>query len=480
MSFSKTIVHMPFIPFAVDICIVGGGVSGLAAAITAAEILKQNDASPRITLLESDAKVGGRVRSDYTDDGYILDRGFAVFIEEYPTSKILIDYNELNLQQFLPGARVKLSGRETLAAVSDPLRRPRDLWKAVTSPVGSVQDKLRLAPLFYTVVSRSIDELFAMDETDTLSCLRNYNFSEGFIESFFAPFLEGIYLAPLDKQSSRMFHFVFKMFTTGSAALPKRGMQAVADQLGEKAHGLGVKMSINTSVTSLRHHNGRYIVDISSNEGVSKLLAKSIVVATNERSAQQLLSNILKTTKSPRLLSQRTVACLYYALPAPSPLLEPILILNGEGSSRRNTRNFPINNVCFPTIVQPRYAPKGYALCCVSILEKALNEYNDDHEALDVDIRKQLATWFPDHAKNIVDTSIWVQKGFYFLPCAQPAQFHEQDCANVHGGKDCTMFNGEKLPGGMYVCGDYMATATFNGALESGVNAGKAAAIARY
>jgi predicted NAD/FAD-dependent oxidoreductase len=26
----------------------------------------------------------------------------------------------------------------------------------------------------------------------------------------------------------------------------------------------------------------------------------------------------------------------------------------------------------------------------------------------------------------------------------------------------------------MYVCGDYMATATLNGALESGVNAGEA------
>ena len=458
----------------------GGGVSGLAAAITAAELAKQNNASPKIALLESGARVGGRVRSDFTDDGYLLDRGFAVFIEEYPTSKILLDYNELKLQQFLPGAIVKLPGRDGLAAVSDPLRRPRDLWKALSSPVGSVQDKLRLAPLFYTVVSKSIDELFSMEETDTLSCLRKYKFSEEFIESFFAPFLEGIYLAPLEKQSSLMFHFVFKMFTTGSAALPEGGMQAVADQLSEKAHELGVNVNLDTSVTSIQCHDGRYTVGMSSNEGTSKLSAKSIVVATNEIIAQQLLSNTLKTTKSLSLLSQRTVACLYYALPAPAPFLEPILILNGEGSSRRNTRNFPINNVCFPTTVQSKYAPEGYELCSVSILEKALNEYNNDLEALDADIRKQLATWFPDHAKNIVDTSIWVQKGFYLIQYAQPAHFNEQDCANVHGGKDCAMFHGEKLPDGMYVCGDYMATATFNGALESGVNAGEAAAMNHY
>ena len=61
------------------------------------------------------------MRSDYTDDGYILDRGFAVFIEEYPASKLLLDYDGLQLQQFLPGARVKLSDKEGLAAVSDPL-----------------------------------------------------------------------------------------------------------------------------------------------------------------------------------------------------------------------------------------------------------------------------------------------------------------------------------------------------------------------
>ncbi len=64
-------------------------------------------------------KIGGWVRSDYTPDGYILDRGFAIFIQEYPTSKQLLCYNSLQVKQFPPGAWVKLSGREELAAVSD-------------------------------------------------------------------------------------------------------------------------------------------------------------------------------------------------------------------------------------------------------------------------------------------------------------------------------------------------------------------------
>jgi hypothetical protein len=68
----------------------------------------------------TDTKVGGRVRSDYTPDGYILDQGYAIFIEEYPTSKQLLDYNSLQLKQFSPGAGVKLSGREELALPNSP------------------------------------------------------------------------------------------------------------------------------------------------------------------------------------------------------------------------------------------------------------------------------------------------------------------------------------------------------------------------
>ncbi|KAL7511240.1 hypothetical protein ACHAXN_008669, partial [Cyclotella atomus] len=455
----------------VDLCIIGGGISGLSAAITAAST-KRNAS---ITLLESSSNIGGRVRSDYTSDGYILDRGFAVFIEEYPMSQVLLDYNALGLRQFLPGARVKLCNDAKLAAVSDPLRRRRDIWKAVSSPVGSFNDKLRLAPLFYTVVTKSIEELFDMDEVDTLSCLRGYGFSEEFIQSFFAPFLEGIYLTPLDKQSSRMFHFVFKMFTLGSVSLPKGGMQTVANQLGDKARSLGVDICCDASVCSIQQKDGKFAVDINKASGTAKRRAKSVVMATNERVANQLLSSFIETTTAPPL-TQRTVACLYYAFPSPDPLLEPILILNGEGSTKRNARNHPINNVCFPSVVQSSYAPNGHELCSVSVLEKALSEYNGDYEALDIDVRKQLASWFPEHASNILDTSIWVQKEIYVIEDAQPIHFNEENCANVNGGRDCTIFRGEQLPDGMYVCGDYMATSTLNGALESGVNAGNAAA----
>lgn len=61
-----------------DVVIIGGGVSGLTAAITAAETAKKKS---KVVLLEAHSELGGRVKSEKTEDGYVLDEGFAVFIE---------------------------------------------------------------------------------------------------------------------------------------------------------------------------------------------------------------------------------------------------------------------------------------------------------------------------------------------------------------------------------------------------------------
>lgn len=44
-------------------------------------------------------------------------------------------------------------------------------------------------------------------------------------------FSQGIFLSPLEEQSSRMFEFVFKMFSVGAASLPEGGMGQVPLQI---------------------------------------------------------------------------------------------------------------------------------------------------------------------------------------------------------------------------------------------------------
>jgi phytoene dehydrogenase-like protein len=102
---------------------------------------------------------------------------------------------------------------------------------------------VNILPLIFNVRTKSIEKLFEERETDTETALiERWGFSDDIINKFFKPFLEGIYLTPLSKQSSRMFSFVFKMFSEGAATLPEGGIGAVATQLEEKAKKLGVEI----------------------------------------------------------------------------------------------------------------------------------------------------------------------------------------------------------------------------------------------
>lgn len=452
----------------VDIVVVGGGVSGLAAAITAANATK----NCKIVLLEASETFGGRVQSDKTDDGFVLDRGFAVFIEQYPAAKALLDYDKLNLNRFLPGALVKIKGRNQLARVADPLRQPGEIVAALFAPVGSLPDKLALLPLIYHSQATSIEELFEEEEIDTLTALKvRWGFSEDMLDRFFRPFLEGIYLAPLTEQSSRMFSFVFKMFSEGYATLPAGGMGAVAEQMCETAGELGVDLRPNVVVTGIVPNDSGCLVQ--TKDGKSRIQAKSVVLATDGEVAVKLLSQLDGFDAVKVSQPQRQVGCLYYSFKGAAPVSDPILILSGIGPDRGSVEN-PVNNVCFPSVVSGAYAPDGSSLCSVTVLGDAMAAYEGREDELDKTVRKQLSTWFPEIESDVLTK--WELRKIYSIPNAQPSQLGGPSPANINGGRDCYKYRGKTLPSGILLCGDHMATATLNGALESGVKAGIAAA----
>ena len=456
------------------VCVIGGGVAGLTAAATVASDLCDSN---RVILLESEQDVGGRVQSDVVD-GFVLDRGFAVFIDQYPAAKQLLDLQALGLRPFLPGALVKCPGdNDQLARVSDPFRQPSDLLTALVAPVGSLMDKLRVLPLLFHAVSKTPEQLFDEDETTTLEALeKRWGFGTDMIDKFYKPFLEGIYLAPLDQQSSRMFHFVFKMFSEGSATLPTGGIGAVSQQLRQKAQLHNVDVRVGKPVVSLVQDNndkGTFLIE-TTDKNDAPIRAKTVIVATDGRVAQKLLSGLdgFQQMANEKEQPQQAVGCLYYALNEEPPVRDPILILNGNASNNSNTATHPVNNVCFPSVVNPSYAPSpDQHLCSVTCLKPVMETLyrNDDEEKeLDAAVRAQLQTWFP--LANIHD---WKLLQTYYIPNAQPGQLGGPVPANVYGGRDCTRYRDQPLPEGLVLCGDHMASATLHGALESGVNAGK-------
>ena len=77
---------------------------------------------------------------------YVLrDRGYAVFVENYPQSQRLLDYSLLELNKYDPGALIhqeqsnrNINGiQRQMARIADPLRPPLRIMDAITSTVGT-------------------------------------------------------------------------------------------------------------------------------------------------------------------------------------------------------------------------------------------------------------------------------------------------------------------------------------------------------
>lgn len=209
----------------IKIHIIGAGVSGLVAART----LEDNGFSP--VILEATASVGGRVKTNIVD-GYQLDHGFQVLLTSYPAAQKFLDYQSLELQSFLPGAAIFKAGKKF--QIGDPLREITLLLPTVFSSLIPFMDKIKILQLNLKLQRKSISDIFAEKEKTTLQYLQEFGFSDEVIAQFFRPFFSGIFLETQLKTSSRMFEFVYKMFGTGNAALPKAGIQAIPDQLANK------------------------------------------------------------------------------------------------------------------------------------------------------------------------------------------------------------------------------------------------------
>ena len=196
---------------ALDAIVVGAGLAGLACAGQ----LQERGLDVRV--LEAADGVGGRVRTDEVD-GFRIDRGFQVFLTAYPEARRVLDLAALDLRSFTAGALVRAEGG--FARVLDPRRHPLRALAGVAAPVGSLGDKLRVGRLRGEVRQGDLDALWARPETTTAERLRAAGMSDRMIDTFFRPWLGGIFLESELVTSRRMLAFVFGMFAKGDEALP--------------------------------------------------------------------------------------------------------------------------------------------------------------------------------------------------------------------------------------------------------------------
>lgn len=396
-----------------SIVVVGAGLAGLTCA------RRLREAGVEAVVLEAADAVGGRMRTDRVD-GFQLDRGFQVLLTAYPEAQRWLDFDALELQPFWPGTSVW--NGTTWHRVADPRRRWSDLLGSLLADIGSTADKLRVVQWALRALGRPPDDAWMLPETTSLAHLQALGFSAQMIERFWRPWLTGIFLEEQLETSNRMLEYVFGMFTRGATVVPRRGMQAIPEQLAAGLQADAVRLGVDVSLVE----PGR----ICTRSG-GEIPASQIVLAVDGAAAGRL-------GWATEAVTWRTARCLYFA--ADQALGgEPLLMLNG-------TRDGVVNHLAVMSAVCREYAPPGEALIMVGLRPSV----PDDDAAVAAQARTQLTTWFGRSVEG------WRLLRHSHVREALPVG------PALHGGPV------RPIGPGIWRCGDYLTHASIQGAMASG------------
>lgn len=390
--------------------IIGAGVSGLVAAIE----LEKAGYAP--TILEATDRVGGRVKTE-TVNGYPLDHGFQVLLTEYPEAKRYLDYDKLNLVRFSSGSVIYQDGKQQ--KIGDPLRKFSFLGSTLLASVGSIKDKLLVLKLSLAMKKKNVKAIFDEPETSTLRYLQSFGFSERMINNFFQPFFAGIYLEEDLHTSSRMFEFVYKMFGTGDAAIPRNGIQTIPEQLASQLKKTTIRF--NTEVKSINQKT----ITLASGEELS---ADQFIIATD---ASPFLPN--KTIEKSEWKS-----CYNIYLETDKSVLDETII------ALLPSKDLLVNNFHYLDDV---FGNNGKSILSVTVVK----DFGGTETELIAQVKSELA----EHCN--IQTGEVVK--LFHIPMALP-----NICDLKYEPTEAEV----TLSEGVYCCGDQFANGSLNAAMASG------------
>lgn len=296
------------------IVIIGGGITGLAAAHRLLERSRDAGKQVEVTLIERSDRLGGIVQTEERE-GFLLERGPDSFISEKPAAlelikrlgleSRLIETNDEHRRSF-----VVQRGRLLPVPEGFQLLAPARFWPFIRSSIFSPAGKARMA------LELLIPRQASNGNDESLADFVRRRFGREALERMAQPMVGGIYTADPEKLSLRatMPRFLDMEREHGSLirALRKqksaavnretsgaryslflsfdRGMQVLTDELGKQIASAGGSIRLNTAVKSLvKGEDGAW--KVTTNQG-EVLMADAVCLALPSFVSSQLLGDV--------------------------------------------------------------------------------------------------------------------------------------------------------------------------------------------
>ena len=293
------------------VVIIGGGISGLAAA----HRLREHNV--HVTLLEASPRLGGIIQTEHRD-GFLLERGPDSFISEKPQALALAKQLGLESRLVQTNEQFRRSfivrdGRLRAVPEGFQLLAPSRLWPFITSDIFSVAGKARMAADLLLPRKRTNGT-----NDESLASFVRRRLGVEALERMAQPMVGGIYTADPETLSLRATlprflemerahrSLILAMLRQGRAQKVgtsgaryslflsfDRGMQVLVDALTQ----VNADVRLNTSVQALRFDGQQWTISANNGEqfkadgvclAVPAYVAATLLSDTNERLAEKL------------------------------------------------------------------------------------------------------------------------------------------------------------------------------------------------
>lgn len=205
-----------------QVVILGGGLAGLSAA----RYLHEHHIE--YVLLEKNSHVGGRLRTS-TLNGIPCDHGFQILLTAYPEVQQQLHVASLDPFVFPKCSRYFTgSGWHT---IGHPFSSLKHLYSCATNPDISIKDLPAAVSLLKDSLRSKETNKKRYQNTSTATYIQRLNLSSTFKDAFLTPFFRSVFLEETLQTPVYLFLYYLKCFVFGDAILPKKGIQAIPEQL---------------------------------------------------------------------------------------------------------------------------------------------------------------------------------------------------------------------------------------------------------